>query len=119
MIRRALLVVSLAVLLVLALGLLLADRNGWATPFGLPHQITLDGRTYYDGDANVPEHFPCTTNLPTGYRPLRPTGSVFGYLTGDASILLPHYEWGYSHAFVLYVRNGSCLQQYVDIAHEG
>ena len=113
--RKMFLVVLAVMVAVLALGFAVAPRIGWATPFALPHQLTFNGKTYYDGDAGVPEHFPCEARLGRGGAPLRPIGSIVGYLTTDKQLLLPHDERRYPYAYLLFIRNGACLQAHWDI----
>jgi hypothetical protein len=91
---------------VLALGLLVAPRIGWATPFGLPSTLHFDGRDYIGPG--------CVRRLKANERPLRKIGSVFGYFTGSKPILEPHYEWHLPNGLiptVIYVR-GDCLTVY-------
>lgn len=110
MIRRlAFIGVSLAALF--AIGLPIAPRLGWATPFANPSKLYFRGRDYLQPG--------CERSLKANERPLRKVGSVFGWFTLPESILIPHYESALLTAqgklkgtpAVLYVR-GSCLAVY-------
>lgn len=103
--------------------LALGQRWGWATPFGLPSTISYQSRTYYVDNhgssgrptcltSRRPSSIPRSSNLPSGYAPLRPVASVFGYITGSKPIMLPHYEWRRHTPYVLLVRDGACLRLY-------
>ena len=103
---RRIIVVLVGLVLVFGLGLLVAPRFGWATPFGLPSTIHVGGRDYRGGR--------CARTLTANATPLHRIGSVFGYFTGSKPILEPHYEWHPPNGLipaVLYVRD-SCLRGY-------
>ena len=83
MIRR-LVFIAVPLVALLALGLPVATRLGWATPFRVPSTLHYLGRNYM--------HPSCVRSLKANERPLRQVGSVFGYLTLPKPILIPHYE---------------------------
>jgi hypothetical protein len=108
---RRLVLIAVPVVAFLALGLAVAPRLGWATPFRVPSTLHFRGRDYIGPS--------CVRTLKANERPLRKVGSVFGYFTLPKAILIPHYEsdlltaqgkWRGTPA-VLYVR-GDCLAVY-------
>jgi hypothetical protein len=102
--RLAIAVVLLAVLF--AIGLPIAPRLGFATPFQQPATLHFRGRDYIGPS--------CVSHLRANERPLHQVASVFGWFTLPRPILIPSYETrlpaGATPA-VLYVR-GTCLEVY-------
>jgi hypothetical protein len=111
-IRRTVIIVLVVTAFGLALGLAVAPRLGWATPFDVPSNVSYRGTNFYLEDSSCRK----PRDLPHGYLPMRRAASVFGYFTGSRPILLPHYEWPrrtIDEGIVLVEVHSGCFKYYI------
>ncbi len=105
--RPAVALTVLAVVVAAVFGIALWPRVqshfGYATPFGLPDTIHVDGRDYVDPSG-------CTAPVRRD-RPLKRVASVPGFLTGSKPLYFPHPLQGGRVPAYLFVRSG-CLRAY-------